>query len=243
MLHKGWQVLVDLLLPLRCLLCQHVESLDRTPFCLRCTAELFEERHPACPRCAAVIGPFGSPDGMCGNCRPDPPAFDASVRLAGYVGAMQQAVLLGKHSWHESLLELLGRELARRRCAVLPGPAVDAVVPIPLHWSRHWLTGYNHSQAIAYGLSRELRVPLRSDWLRRVRWTQPQKNLRATQRWHNVHRAFRARKVVTGRHVLLVDDVMTTCATARAAAVALKQAGANRVSVAVLARAASAPGR
>jgi ComF family protein len=116
---------------------------------------------------------------------------------------------------------------------------LDAVVPVPLHWVRRWQRGYNQSSAIAYGLASRLRLPFRPGWLRRTRNTPSQTKQTASGRRDNVRGAFAVPRRVRldGQTVLLVDDVMTTGATASEAARALRKAGAGRVAVAVLGRA------
>ena len=116
-----------------------------------------------------------------------------------------------------------------------------SVVPesSPLHWWRRWQRGYNQSSSLALALATRLRLPLEKWWLKRIRNTPSQKALSAAARKENVRGAFRVRSTAApkGRSILLVDDVMTTGATAHEAARVLRAAGATRVIVAVLARA------
>jgi predicted amidophosphoribosyltransferase len=107
----------------------------------------------------------------------------------------------------------------------------------PLLWRRRWWRGYNQSESLARPLAARLGIPCRPSWLRRVRHTPEQKGQNVGAKLENVRGAFRARgSGLVGRCVLLVDDVLTTGATAGEAARALRQAGARRVVVAVLAR-------
>jgi ComF family protein len=142
-----------------------------------------------------------------------------------------------KHNANEGLAELLGELWATRDRARFESLGVDVVVPIPLHWWRRWRRGYNQSAALATGLTAVLGLPCRPSWLRRVRATSTQSSLPATIRRENPRGAFRASARVAGHSVLLVDDVLTTGATAHAAASALRKAGAARVVVAALCRA------
>ncbi len=230
--------LVDLLYPPRCLLCGQVPSRPRERFCDPCAAGLFHDPHLVCPRCAARVGPFAVRDGSCAACRQNPVPFSAAVRLGPYDGPLREAVLRLKSARSEGLAELLGEQLAERRRERLADLGIEAVVPVPLHWRRRLVRGYNQSAAIAQGLASRLGLPCRYWWLWRIRHTDSQKGLPATRRWENVRGAFLARgRRLAGRHVLLVDDVMTTGATLGEAARALGQGGAARVSVAVLARA------
>jgi ComF family protein len=122
---------------------------------------------------------------------------------------------------------------------------VDLVVPIPLHWTRRWRRGYNQAETIAREVAAQLGVPCKTDLLRRVRHTKTQTRLDSERRASNVSGAFRINKspVWTGaegkppegpKHILLIDDVFTTGATAAACESALRNMG-RRVSIATLA--------
>jgi ComF family protein len=154
------------------------------------------------------------------------------------ISPLGEAIRRLKSARNEGLAELLGECLAQRQRDRLRALGADVIVPVPLHWWRRLQRGYNQSAAIAHGLGVGLHLPCRYLWLWRVRNTPSQRTLTASQRWDNVRGAFRARPGLrlTGRHVLLVDDVMTTTATASEAARALLRTGAAQVSVAVLAR-------
>src|SRR5262249_52717643 len=147
-----------------------------------------------------------------------------------------------KFGWRESLAERVGRLWAEKIAGRLLPPAaaaaIDAIVPVPLHCWRRLQRGYNQSQALAHGLAAGGRRPLRGWWLWRVRHTPSQQGLSVTARQENVRGAFRVRRGVRlqGLRLLLVDDVLTTGATASEAAKALKKAGAADVIVTVLAR-------
>lgn len=116
-------------------------------------------------------------------------------------------------------------------------PTPDALVPIPLHRTRYLERGYNQSDMLAEGMSRPLGVPVRADVLTRVQATQSQTRLSRSARWANVQRAFHVATptCIKGQSWLIVDDVLTTGATAMAAAHTLKEAGAASVHLATLA--------
>jgi predicted amidophosphoribosyltransferase len=115
----------------------------------------------------------------------------------------------------------------------------DVVVPIPLHWRRRLVHRTNSAALLAEVLAARLHVPLAEGLLQRRRHTVRQFDLTPPQRWENVRRAFgvRAGYHLTSAHVLLVDDILTTGATCSEAARALRKAGAERVTIAVVARA------
>ncbi len=229
--------LLHLVYPALCHFCGRSLA-DAGPFCEVCRNALLADPVPACPRCAATVGPFAATDGRCTHCRDESLPFDAAVRLGSYDGLLHEAVLRLKHHSGEGLAELLGELWADHAGPALRAFRADAIVPVPLHWRRRWRRGYNQSEALAHGLATRLRLPLRPSWLHRIRATPIQPSQTLAGRRENVRGAFAATKVlVAGKTVLLVDDVMTTGATASEAARALRAAGVGRVVAAVLARA------
>jgi ComF family protein len=210
-----------------------------TDFCPPCRATLLTDPYPCCPRCAATVGPFAILDGRCARCRNESLAFDTALRVGPYDGPLRDLILRLKHHTGEGLAELLGGLFADLVQARLAALKLDAVVPVPLHWWRRWQRGYNQSAALAYGIATRLRLAFRPGWLRRIRNTPRQTSQTLAGRRENVRGAFAVPRGVNlgGRAVLLVDDVMTTGATAGEAARALHKGGAGRVAVAVLGRA------
>jgi ComF family protein len=205
--------LAEALLPQRCIVCGrfgaalHAECVPTLP-----RAEL-----PRCLRCWAP-GPS-----VCGRCVAAPPAFAALRTPFRFEAAARRAVLESKFMGITTVVE----PLARAAAEVAPTDwAVDAVVPVPLHRRRERQRGYNQSALIAEVVARLLGVPLRGEWLRRVRATPAQAGLRAEARRQNLTRAFTAESSCAAARVLLVDDVTTTGATFEACARALLDAGA-----------------
>jgi ComF family protein len=132
----------------------------------------------------------------------------------------------------------MGRWMARAGKELLQ--QADVLVPVPLHWRRGWSRRYNQSGALARVISRQSGVRLASDALRRVRSTEQQVGLSRAQRATNVQGAFKVSPdraaEIQGRHVILVDDVLTSGATVDACARSLLRAKAAQVDVLVFAR-------
>ena len=132
----------------------------------------------------------------------------------------------------------LAEPLARLLDRVLPPEMqFDAVVPVPLHWRRRWHRGFNQAELLARHIAKRRQIPVLNA-LRRKRPTATQAGLAVAGRRRNVAGAFepRRKKGIHGARILLIDDVMTTGATANACATVLKRSGAKSVSLLTLAR-------
>ncbi len=231
------QGLLHLVYPAACHVCDAPLPPEGDPFCDACRKELTSDARARCPRCAGVVGPFAEVGGGCPHCRGTSFPFDAVVCLGPYAGRLRDAVLRMKHAHGEGLADVVGELWSVSAEARLRALGAEAIVPVPLHWMRRWTRGYNQSESLARPLAARLGLPLCPSWLRRVRHTPQQKALPPAEKRENLRGAFRARgSAVRGKVVLLVDDVLTTGATATEAARALRRAGAQRVVVAVLAR-------
>jgi ComF family protein len=229
--------LLQLLYPSLCEACGTVLAPEQGHFCTACRSALVTDPHPSCPRCASTIGLFVHLGDGCARCRDLRYYFERANRLGPYDGLLRELILRLKHPVGESLAEHLGSLWAEQAESSLRSLGADLVVPVPLHWLRYWQRGYNQSASLAGALAARLGLPCRPGWLRRIRNTPRQTAQSPAARRANVHRAFhaRARSQLQGRTVLLVDDVLTTGSTCSEAARALRDGGAARVVVAVLA--------
>lgn len=229
-----------LIYPNACLICGSPEfdgSDFRHGLCRGCLAAVSTDPFDMCPNCAATVGPHSDVAEGCPACRAARFAFDAAVRLGPYDGPLRDGILRTKAFAGEPVAEMLGRVFAGVAAKRLAEFRAEVVTPVPLHWRRRWSRGYNQARAVADELATALGV-LCVETLRRVKPTSQHAQPSASARRENIRGAFRlARRArVAGRTVLLVDDVMTTGATAGEAARVLREAGAARVVVAILAR-------
>ena len=231
---------LDLLYPPRCASCDALlESMARgRPFCGECHSELALFVGPTCARCGAATAEVATPGGGCGLCRGVRYHFDRVIALGQYSGLLRHLVLRAKHAHEEHVAHGLGRLLYEHCGDSLRELQADLVVPVPMHWRRRWWRRSNSPEAIAATLARHLAARTHFRQLRRVRGTPPQTSVPGSERFANVRRAFavRGKRRLHALHVLLVDDVLTTGATSSEAARALREAGAGRVTVAVVAR-------
>ena len=184
---------------------------------------------------------------LCRSCRLVPPPFERAVAYGVYQDRLRDAIHAFKYGRMHPTARGLGRMLADA-IARLAGesPKEMLVVPVPLHRSKLAKRGFNQARLLAREALRLLgkshpawKLKLAPGTLMRLRETRSQAGLTTRQRRLNVNGAFSVSDpgAVAGRHILLIDDIMTTGATARAAAQALIRAGAESVRVATLARA------
>ena len=234
--------LLDLLYPPVCLLCE--KRLEDGAMCAECQRKIAPILPPFCDRCGVSIRPDRIVCEPCEN--GNEPPFAWAQALGAYDGALRTAIHLLKYNGKAALAEPLGLLLARSLAAPTPlvksrdnQPAFDAVVPIPLHPARQRERGFNQAERIARVVAREKNWRLDAGGLRRVRRTRPQARMdSAEERAANIRDAFAARSPLhfENQHVLLIDDVITTTSTVKAAANAVRDAGAARICVLALAR-------
>lgn len=238
LLRRIGREILDAIYPRCCALCGVGIETGRHGFCSPCHQALTHDTAATCPRCAASVGPFAHDASGCADCRGETFAFSEIIRMGEYQGKLRDAILRMKNAAAEDLAVALAEAWAHgyghRFMACCPA----AILPMPLHWLRRWQRGYNAAGVLARQLSNRLRIPFRANVLFRVRPTARQAALPRHERRRNVANAFVARvgPELRGKAVWLVDDVLTTGATAHAAAGALRKAGVGSVYVAVLAR-------
>ncbi|HZZ86193.1 MAG TPA: ComF family protein [Anaeromyxobacteraceae bacterium] len=221
--------LLDLLFPPRCAACSAALPSSDETFCALC-ADAVEPVPGGCPRC----GQPGPPE-PCGACLAHPPAFREVRAGALFGGPLADAVHAFKYRSRPALARPLGAWLAPR--VALPEGAL--LVSVPLGRARRLARGYDQAALLAAALARASsgRVRRLPGALRRRRETPPQVGRTRAERSRNVTGAFEASAAVRGLDLFLVDDVVTTGATADACARALLAAGARSVGVVALSRA------
>ena len=185
--------------------------------------------------CARPLAQAGGPV-ACGACQRSTPGFDAATALLHYRPPADYLVQRFKFAGELALAPLLAGLLATKiaaRPARLPG----LLVPVPLHPSRLRERGFNQATELARVLGRRLGLSVNHRLCQRIKRTEPQSTLPVKQRHDNLRNAFTVSGRPAAGHIAIVDDVMTSGHTAGELARVLKQAGARRVEVWVIARA------
>jgi ComF family protein len=214
-------------IPHSCLLCG--AAAGTRPLCRGCHAELPWHSQPHCPQCATP-----TPDGQrCGTCLKHPPAFDRTHAALAYAFPLDRMVPRLKYHGQLAIAPALGECLAQ---VVEHAPRPDRLIAMPLHAKRIRERGFNHATEIARVVARQLDLPLDHACCQRIRDTPPQMGLKHDMRRRNVRGAFTCSGEVTGQHIVLIDDVMTTGTSLDEVAATLKQAGAREVGCWVVAR-------
>jgi len=203
-------------------------------------AKLLFLSDPLCARCGSPLDLAVEEDQLCGACLARPPAYDRARAALAYGEVSRDLVLALKYQGRRDSLDLLASWMVNAGAGLIEDAGL--IVPVPLHYFRLVRRGFNQSVWLAAALSRLSGARLAVDALKRVRATPLQGGLSADGRRRNVQGAFRVRKareaLVKDQNILLVDDVLTTGATAEACSRALKRAGARCVDVLTLARVA-----
>ena len=219
--------LADLALPPRCPGCGEVVGADHR-FCASCWGSL---RFLGPPWCAGCQIPFDYDRGdgaLCGECLAEPPPYDGVRAAVAYGDVARHVALKLKYGGKTAYAATMAEAMAR----LMPEGA-DLLVPVPLHRWRIWGRGFNQAALIAEALARGTRVPADVHLLRRVKATPVLRGLGHRGRAKAVAGAFalapEAKARIAGKTIVLVDDVHTSGATARACARILKRGGAARV--------------
>lgn len=234
--------LLEGLFPTHCELCG-LRSERSLPLCGPCELDL-RPNASCCYRCAIPLPPMppaavaaGAPPRLCGSCLQSPPPFDRVLAPWLYCERLAHLIHLWKFRGEDRLTGLLGYLWLSR---VASPPAVDVLLPVPLHWRRLWQRGYNQSELLCRALRarcpRLAGVGVDHRSVRRSRATAAQSGMSARRRRDNIRGAFTARRGYDNLRVAIVDDVLTTGATACALARELRRCGAAQVQVWCLAR-------
>lgn len=238
-LGEAGRATLDLLLPPQCVCCDAPVSRPGQ-FCADCFRATAFITAPFCECCGVPFGAAaqGGPRQLCPGCEADPPRFGQARAALRYDAQGRRLILPFKHADRPEIAAILAPHMARAGAALLA--RAELLVPVPLHRLRLFRRRYNQAALLARELARLSRVPAAPDALLRRRATPSLGEKSAAERAATVRDAFAVRpsraSTVAGRRVLLIDDVMTSGATANACAETLLAAGGTGVDVLVAAR-------
>jgi ComF family protein len=228
---------LDAVLPPRCIKCG--DFLDReNGLCPPCWQKLSWLSAPCCACCGQPFAFEAGSGTLCGACLQKHPAFDRARAVFRYDDESRDLILGFKHADRTELAPTLARWMARSGAALIADCAL--IVPVPLHWTRLAMRRFNQAGLLAQAIGRLADRPVEPQALTRRRATKSQGRLSRLARRKNVQGAMAVTERLVPRvadcRILLIDDVITTGATAETAAKALISAGAAAVDVLALAK-------
>lgn len=235
--------LLDLLYPRRCASCdRYIEALDNSHICRECMSRMpFIDPDQACLRCGLSLGPFADDhDGRyCEGCASVPlVGFNRTVAVGTYDGPLRASICAFKYGRRRHLDRVLGSLVASQASAAWEDDLPDALIPVPLHPARRRERTFDQALLLARAVGDQTGIRVIGNALRRTVDTPTLTHQTRQQRLETVTGAFAstARLDVKGLSIGLIDDVMTTGATASECARIIRKAGAREVRVLVLAR-------
>jgi ComF family protein len=227
--------ILEFFLPRLCLFCGAAVGAEaQVAVCPDCAGQIEWVASPMCSCCGLVFQARDGADRLCGDCQTDPPPFARARAAALYEGPVATAIKRFKFGRQLSYLPVLQSWLQQPQCRELAA-AADLLAPVPLHPRRLKARGFNQALLLAQAFPE---IPLAREAVIRVRFTRPQVGLNPGERRDNVKDAFAVSEpaLVTGKSILLVDDLYTTGATVKECARVLRRAGARRVEALTVAR-------
>jgi ComF family protein len=227
------QAIDDLIMPRRCVFCGVRSYAEEKSVCWSCRTDLPWIEF-SCNRCAEPLSVETPAAVNCAACQRRPPPLIRSVAPLEYsfpIDAAIKALKFNRKLFYAPALS----EILCASSSSLPAD-IDVILPVPLHWRRKAMRGFNQATELGKPLARHLGLPLLKGVCRQQA-TPFQSGLAASERLRNLRQAFACSKPIAHKHVLIVDDVITTGATTRQLAIVLLASGAKKVSALAVARA------
>lgn len=236
-----WKQALNFFFPPVCFACEDKLGNNDDVFCTYCRQALAYIPDRICRLCGAPVKEELFGEEKCPECPPGTLYFDRALSPLYYYGPIIPAVHALKFRRRREMAHLFARMIFHYLQKRVNKITCDVIVPVPLHPLRWLKRGFNQSEVMAEEISRLGGYPIYSRAIRRIRSTKPQTRLRSTHRSENVEGAFAPGKNedISGRNVILLDDVFTTGSTINACAKALKEGGAEKVFAVTLCRALS----
>ena len=227
--------ILNLLCPPTCPICQKTVE-EAHCLCPECYQKLNFITEPCCQICGRPFEYKGLNDLICGSCLKEKPPFEMARSVLDYDDFSKQLILAYKHGDRTELTPLLVKFLLQADKDIFQD--VDAIMPVPLHWTRFLKRRYNQAGLLGNALGKKKNIPFLANGLKRIHPTKSQGKKGRKQRAENIKNAFivPTPDKIKGKNILLIDDVLTTGATVQECCKILKKAGANKVKVLTLYR-------
>lgn len=228
-----FQTLLDMLYPVRCPICSEIVIPKERMVCKECKEKLIYVEKPRCNRCGKPIEEEEKE--FCDDCERRQFHYEKGFAVWVYNDLMRKSIAAYKYHSKKEYSNFYVHEMNRLYGATLHRLSLDAILPVPVHRSKHLERGFNQAELLARGLGRELRLPVITELLIRIKKTLPQKKLSNKERLKNLSEAFVINEqppktgLTTMKRVLLVDDIYTTGSTVETCSKILKSHGIEEV--------------
>lgn len=217
--------ILDLIYPPRCIVCNNIFEFGTQKFlCDECKNLITPINSKRCEKCSRPVD-FGNLCGICARTH-EKVFFDKNFSLFIYDDIISDLIHRFKFKNHPAIGKGLSKIMANE--INLDLPQIDYIIPVPIHKARKRDRGFNQSEILAKNLAQKFQIPLRTDLLKRIRNTKPQWLLDFHERKRNLIGAFSC-KNVSGKNIILLDDIFTTGTTINECSQMLKNAGANYI--------------
>lgn len=227
LIKKAGGILVQLLFPRRCPVCDGIVRPFGEKICPECLPKLRVVAAPWCMRCGKKLSEERE---YCSDCKRRGHKYDRARTLYEY-GCAAPSIYRFKYGGRQEYGQFFGEEMGRYLGDFIRRVHPDVIVPVPLHRKKLQRRGYNQAACLAKALGRSLKLPVDEKLVKRVRNTAPMKRLNPTERQNNLKKAF-----IIGRNdvklydrIILVDDIYTTGTTLDEIAALLKEYGVSKV--------------
>lgn len=220
---------LEILYPRKCPVCDRIIEPKGALICPACRRRVSIVREPRCLKCGKQI--VDEDTEYCDSCKKRGHRYAYGLVLMNYDSVARKILAdLKYHSKRDNADYLAAETVAQRKDEMMRMQA-DFLIPVPIHRRRRRVRGFNQAELIARRLGERLELPVRTDLLKRVKNTLPQKELGSVGRLNNLLKAFAIQKAddLTGKTVILVDDIYTTGSTAEACTRVLLAGGAKKV--------------
>ncbi len=208
--------------------CYFCGKINKSPICNACKTKMEYVGEPRCAKCGKPIR-YAEKE-YCEDCKNGEFFFEKGKSIWIHKGPVAWSVYQFKYHNRRVYGEFYAGEMWRLYGKDITRWNIDCIVPIPLHWKRKRSRGYNQAECIARSLGKLSGIPVVSDAIKRIRYTERQKNLDNKERKRNLEGAFRiSRKWKKTKSVLLIDDIYTTGSTLNEVAKMLKQSGVEKI--------------
>ena len=228
---RAGETFLNILYPRRCPVCHDIAVPRGQKICTRCRDKLIPVRGSRCCLCSKPLGT--SDEEYCSDCRRIKHHFKRGIGIFPYTSVIQTSLYQLKYGQRQEYGLFYGEIAALYAKKEIQQWKIQLLVPVPLHRKRQEKRGYNQAEILAEALGKCLGIPVDAQSLYRKKNTKPQKELDPSERRNNMKDAFSIRRKgaqrISGKNLLLVDDIYTTGTTLDAAAQCLKKAGAGEV--------------